>query len=264
MHIETIKAVWTASLKDKARLGVLSEAIIEGFYRAHVRPGDNVIDVGANAGRHTFPLAECVGADGKVFAIEALPTMMQRLKASAVKMGLPGIEFLEFAAGRESGKVTFYTVPDALALSSLKVRDNIATDHAMVPITVQMKTLDSLFGADSITFIKLDVEGAEFDVLRGARQLISRCRPAIAFEDGRGRSAELFGYTMEEFYGFFEAVSYSVFDLFGLPVGTALNKTNGPWNFFAVPKERAAEMRDYIWGAALLKLLAVPEDQSRQ
>ena len=57
------------------------EHMLEAFYRAVLRPGDGVIDVGAHNGRHALPCARAVGATGRVFGFEPLPIQYKALSA---------------------------------------------------------------------------------------------------------------------------------------------------------------------------------------
>jgi len=245
MNPSTLGDLWSIALHDHALLTKISEEIIERFYRAWLRPGDRAIDVGANVGRHLFPLAEAVGEAGHVFGFEPVPSLAAELQKEIQKRNLAGrVQIQQAAVSDAAGRLTFYEVPKALALSGLKVRDDLKADQQVNALEVDVVTLDETI-KEPVRFIKIDVEGAEFNVFQGARRLLMEQRPIVAFEDGRGRSAGLYGYQMAEFYEFFNACGYIVLDIFGFPIGNDMTKYAGPWNFFAVPKSNG-DARDVI------------------
>lgn len=83
-------------------------------------------------------------------------------------------------------------------------------------IDVQIRRLDDLISIgdmSAVSVIKLDLEGGEFDTLRGVES-IRRSKPFIIFENGLIRSATLYGYSWNDFCEFFAGVGYEVFDFF--------------------------------------------------
>lgn len=150
--------------------------------RTFVQRGDTVVDVGAHFGAYSLTLAELVGRDGRVVAVEPLRGCVQALEALQRSYAQIELHQVALGAGSEAAK-TFYIpllfgfVPEP-ALASL-VQPTMTHEALIVP----SGTLDGLFTrADRISFIKLDVEGAEFQVLRGADALLRSSRPAILME----------------------------------------------------------------------------------
>jgi FkbM family methyltransferase len=249
--------LWSASIARPTEWGQLSEAIIETFYRAHLRPGDLALDVGGNVGRHTIPMAEAVGPEGHVHVVEPIPYIADRMQANLEKAGVAGrVSVLRAAASHAPGQARFHVVVGAEPLSSLS-RDMAASRNRgeLREIVVEVVTIDQRFGALPLRFVKLDVEGAEFDAMKGAAGLLRTARPVLAFEDGRARAAQHFGYSLETYYRFFDAMDYVVLDLFGLPVGIEHGRHAGPWNFFAAPREAVADVRDLVQYASFSVLL---------
>lgn len=248
MKPDVLGALWSVALRDKALFAKVSEEIIEQFYRAWVRHGDVTIDVGANVGRHLFPLCEAVGSTGHVHGFEPVPSLATALDAQITKRNLASrIQFRQAAVSDAPGKATFYEVSDAPALSGLRARDDLSSDQKVRAFETDVVTLDTTIQGP-VRFIKIDVEGAEFNVFKGARRILESQRPVVAFEDGRGRSAGMYGYQLSEFYEFFATCGYVVHDVFGFPIGMEMTKFAGPWNFFALPKD-ATEARDLLISA---------------
>lgn len=149
------------------------------FLTALHRPG-TVVDVGAHAGLLTVPLAALPGA--RVLAFEPLPRILPALRAAVA--GLPVTVRAE-ALGDAPGRVTLSVpvvngAPDLQWASTAKdyaAHPHVAVERVEVPVT----RLDDL-GLTDVTAVKLDAEGAEYAVLRGARATLARCRPVLTLE----------------------------------------------------------------------------------
>ncbi len=252
MNAETLGALWANVLARKEVLSHLSEDVIERAYRLWIRPGDVAVDVGANIGRHTLPLAEAVGEAGHVYAFEPLPEMIMKLTSRVTASGLAQrITLKQMAIGDRIGTADFHFIHKAPAMSGLKLRHGLPEGTKTDVRQVSLATLDELLGDRLLRFVKIDVEGAEFSVMRGASLLMTRARPAFAFEDGRYGSAQLYGYKMSEFYDFFKSKNYLIVDLFGFPISDEMSKYAGPWNFFAIPNEALPEFGQIVVYAGL-------------
>lgn len=136
-----------------------------------VRPGDVVFDVGANVGSYTILASVLVGAKGYVVAFEPAPLNVTYLREHVRLNNLTNVQVVESAIARESGTVRFYLDPD-------RVKGRIM-EHGTS--TVKAMSID---GAVSLLMrkpncIKIDVEGAEVDVLRGAEETLRTIRPAL-------------------------------------------------------------------------------------
>jgi FkbM family methyltransferase len=156
-------------------------------YRRLVRPGDVVLDIGANVGSHTLPLAQLVGATGRVLAFE--PTAWAFAK-QRVNIALnPDLEariktFQIMLASRDDG-----APPDAVYSSwPLDEQEGLHHDHGgrmMSTVGCRQRSLDAFMaeiGASGVALIKLDVDGHELQVLEGAKSLLDRDRPRILLE----------------------------------------------------------------------------------
>ncbi|MFI5071363.1 MAG: FkbM family methyltransferase [Terriglobales bacterium] len=186
------------------------EQMLEDYYCEVLSPGDACIDVGAHVGRHTFPLARCVGSSGKVFAFEPIPAIAAQLRA-AIKAELDHheIELRECALADTNGEVDFVLVREAPGYSGLLPRhyDSEVTTEI---IRVNVQRLDDLASClPPIRFIKIDCEGAELRVMRGAKKLLKRDRPIISFECGDA-SLESYNYDAGDIFDFLDGVGYAI------------------------------------------------------
>jgi FkbM family methyltransferase len=169
--------------------GEFSEAEVT-LFRALVRPGDVVVDVGANIGAHTVALARLVGPGGRVIAFEPQRLAYYCLCANVALNNLHHVVCCQAAAGASERPLV---VPDLdpdreQNFGGLELGGSAAGRPGQ---TVPMRRIDGL-GLSACRFIKIDVEGMEREVLAGAAETIRRCRPLLYVEDDRrDRSAEL-------------------------------------------------------------------------
>ncbi len=140
-------------------------------FRAAVRPGDVVLDVGANVGAYTLLFGQWVKPGGRVYAFEPAPDAFAGLVRHVELNGLTDVvTFVRAAAGERSGKVRI--VSDGIAGTN---RVAFAADDAGGE-EVRAVSLDDFCGREGITpaLVKIDVEGWELEVLRGARETLRR------------------------------------------------------------------------------------------
>jgi FkbM family methyltransferase len=138
------------------------------FLRAYLRPADTVIDAGANVGFLSLLAATLVGSTGRVYAVEAHPVTASYLKQNAALNDFTNIHILATALGEQSGEILF--------TNSQLDDQNYVTAQATAGITVPVATLDRLFAdvIGKINLLKVDVEGYELPVFRGATEILKR------------------------------------------------------------------------------------------
>lgn len=148
-----------------------------------VRPGDTVLDVGANLGLVTFVLAAQVGPRGLVHAFEPIPEMCDLLERGISKNGLRSVQLHRMALGAETGHLTL-SVPREHAGSASFV-ENLGSENCY-RIRVPVRTLSEVMEeqeARPVRLVKIDVEGFEPQVLDGAKDFFTRTPPdAVLFE----------------------------------------------------------------------------------
>jgi FkbM family methyltransferase len=160
---------------------------------AFLNPGAVAIDIGANLGEWTVPLARAVGAGGQVLACEPAPIAAKALEATLGANALRQAEVIRCAVGDHDGSAEF-TVP---VVTSARTDTGTARIGAAGPgheaLSVPLNSVDSLIGKRGlrrVDLIKIDVEGHEKRVLYGAETTLSRFRPAIVIETGHEASGD--------------------------------------------------------------------------
>lgn len=157
------------------------EPHVERCLRQLLGPGDSAIDVGANLGYFSAVMAQCVGPSGRVIAFEPTPPAFARLSLCRALNGFTQLETRSHALGSGEGRVEIRYDPRLTGEASLH-RAATAKDEA---VTVRVCPLDLLVSSGEVPLpdlVKIDVEGHELEVLRGAHETIARARPAIVFE----------------------------------------------------------------------------------
>ncbi|HIE10370.1 MAG TPA: FkbM family methyltransferase [Kiritimatiellae bacterium] len=154
-----------------------------------IRPGDAVVDVGANIGFVAKIFSEMVGPTGLVVAIEPVPATYRLLVHNLKWLGIRNVVALCRAAGaeRETVDMVMPTREDGhvdIYLSRVvKSGECVSRGHRL---KVPAKPLDDLVAEARvdrpISLVKIDVEGSEVDVIRGARRLLETHRPALVVE----------------------------------------------------------------------------------
>lgn len=169
-------------------LGSFEPSLVKRM-RQLVRPGDVVCDIGANVGAHTLPLARQVGPQGRVLAIEATAYGVGRIQRNlSLNPELePRADVLHMILAEAETAPRPDTIYARWPLQSKKGSSLHPVHLGMLEQTgeAHMATLDEALaaqGVHSLAWIKLDVDGNELSVLRGATETLSRLRPKIVME----------------------------------------------------------------------------------
>ncbi|WP_310446586.1 FkbM family methyltransferase [Thiobacillus sp.] len=152
------------------------------FVSRYVRQGDTAFDIGANVGIFSVVLGASVGKSGHVAAIEPVFENVARLKKNLAKNDLDNVYVMPLALGASEGRLLLNLAKDA-AYHSLGVVEKAF--RADGDVFVEVRRLDDVWmemGRPVVSFVKIDVEGAESDVLRGAEAFLKACCPMLLIE----------------------------------------------------------------------------------
>lgn len=172
----------------------------ERMLRLLLQPGDTYVDVGANIGSLALCGSDAVGASGTVYAIEAHPRTFGFLTENVRLNRRKNVHSFNVALGSESG---------VLLMSDATSDDQNRID-AGGSVTVNVKALDEILSTvDQIALIKMDVEGYELPVLRGATKALSRAK-AVYFEAWDEHFAK-YGYRTADVLSLLRQMSFSIY-----------------------------------------------------
>ena len=161
------------------RYGEFSQGEAELFCRL-VQPGWTVLEVGANIGAHTVPLAKVAGPGGAVHAVEPQRVIFQILSANVALNALSNVHTYHAAMGRLASTIA---VP-RLNYAAANNFGGLSLEHALEGERVPLIPADSL-DLPRCELIKIDVEGMEGEVIAGAVRTIRRFRPVLYVENDR-------------------------------------------------------------------------------
>jgi FkbM family methyltransferase len=162
-------------LRDHAAMKLLTAVALQ--------PDGNGIDVGAHQGAVLREMAR-LAPHGRHLGFEPIPELRAGLEAEFASS--PKVEIRAEALSDSAGETTFHHVLTAPGFSGLKRREMSAGEDVR-EITVETARLDDILPGDFVpSLLKIDVEGAELLVLRGAAESVARHRPMIIFEHGVG------------------------------------------------------------------------------
>ena len=155
-----------------------------------VRPGDTVVDVGAHYGAYTIALARLVGPRGRVIAFEPLPRVYAELAAAT--RAFPQVTCVEAALSDRASEARALQVPLLLGSVPEPALASLAPPAGPGTVTmVRTERLDDRADAlDGLTFVKVDAEGHDVDVLRGAERTLRRHRPLVQLEANGAEALE--------------------------------------------------------------------------
>ncbi len=166
--------------------------------RQIVAPGDVAADVGANIGAHTVGIAKLVGQAGRVLAFEPQSVIFQNLCANVSLNSITNVDTFHCGLGDvpDTIKIPRYRYDQPFNYAGIGLDGNVDQGTA-----VEVKTFDDVFSYARLKLIKIDVEGMEENVLRGARQSIAKFKPVLYLENDRAdRSERLIELVMEMGY----------------------------------------------------------------
>lgn len=196
------------------------EEAVMRVIRELLKPGDTFVDVGANFGLHTMLAASCVGPSGRVIAIEPVPANLRLLERNLELNGFSSRVTVVAKAASDAAnrRVTLHGVQEGVSVAA-SMRPGEAQSGDVVADTT---TLDQCL-AESVPparLIKIDVEGAEHSVIRGAARTLSGPRPALLVEVHEFALKD-FGTSAEQFRGDLARLGYEerVIDVIEGPEG---------------------------------------------
>ena len=244
-------AWWLAGAGEVDR-GVL----LDGFERAELsfaqrflKPGMIVFDIGAHHGLYTLLASKQVGATGKVVAFEPSPRERKQLSRNLKINFCSNVRVETYALGAARSKADLYLVAGGEdGCNSLRPP---ATESGSSTLGVEVVRLDDWLEEQKIArvdFIKLDVEGGERDVLRGAEKMLERQPRPVIFAEVQDMRTEPWGYPAKEIIEHLVQRNYKWFkiDAEGWLIALDVSAAKFDGNFVACPEEKLAEVSPFV------------------
>ncbi len=181
------------------------DRLTKSIMKKVIQKDSNCIDIGCHKGEILQFILK-LAPNGQHFAFEPIPYLYTQLNVKFKNQA----RIFPFALSDKSGQTTFNLVKNAPAYSGINQRKYAVEKPEIEEIQVELKQLDEVIPETTqIDFIKIDVEGGEFDVLKGAKNLLSRHHPIIVFECGIGAS-EFYGTNPVELFNYLDNLNYKI------------------------------------------------------
>jgi FkbM family methyltransferase len=201
----------------------------QAVLRRFIGPGMTVADIGVNLGLYLAHMSHLVGSRGHVWGFEPNPALTPNLIRAAVQM--KNATIVPVALNERPGPVKFFVPEDHMMAS---MWDWTQAPKASDVLTVPALRLDDV-GLTAIDFVKVDAEGAELEIFKGARSALDRPdAPVVLYEALSAFGRDTFAAT-----AYLKALpmpSYTIFRL--LPNGTLTPFDRLDGNLVAIPKAR--------------------------
>jgi FkbM family methyltransferase len=225
-----------------------------------VEPGDLVVDVGANAGFFTALLGVLTGPTGRVLSFEPGANNLGRLKNNIALNKLANVTLIEQPASNVPGDITFFINSDDSGGNALwdvgTFPGNVKSAAAPQSLTLRATTLDvevERLGRGMPKLIKVDVEGAELQVLLGSAKMLAGCKVPFVIAEYHPFGLVKMGTSPEALRGFMESLGYSAFAMYYdgampklIPPGTELAIPSIVNLLFSTPAEVARVWSRYF------------------
>lgn len=204
------------------------------FLSRFLNPGETFIDAGANCGVYTIAAASIVGPGGLVLAFEPGQQVFAFLRRSVEINSYRHVRLFDVGLSETAGTAQLYTHPHGASSFSLGRPEGATGDS----FSIRIERLDDVLDAQGVKTahcIKMDVEGAEELILRGATRLFERCRPRVILEINPGATAAL-NLKPDGAWHFLEARGYRFVSIDAAGVLTDLASPPHEGNVVALPK----------------------------
>jgi FkbM family methyltransferase len=204
-RVRSIQTAWKRRKHPELAAIYDEPQCIEVMMRKVIRDSWNCVDVGSHLGSVLDEFVR-LAPQGKHFAFEAVPQ-----KAAWLKRKFPEATILNVALSDTVGQASFYENTDRSGFSGLQPHA-YEVGEGFKEHTVECKRLDDVLPSGYVlNFLKVDVEGAELKVLKGATAVVERCRPYILFECTRSGLIQYVTPPGDIFLFFVETLGYDVF-----------------------------------------------------
>lgn len=155
----------------------IAEREMQRFFATHIRPGDHVLDVGANIGFFTLVAAALTGPTGRIASFEPHPDNAEALRRNVIANELDQVEIVEAAVSDRTGESDLHVNTSDQVASLVVARTNETVSVQTVTLDDEIQRLGLRPG-----FVKIDVEGHEDAVVRGMNETLRTFRPIVVCE----------------------------------------------------------------------------------
>jgi len=211
---------------------------ISKLIRLSLRAGDNSLDIGGNIGLQSIRMSQSVGNAGKVYAFEPLQYLQEKFIKNMALNKAFNVTLLPYALSDTESEAEFNINKNAWNQGTFSLGASQGADKQTISIKVA-DALPEIKALPNLALIKIDVEGYEYQVLRGLTTTLKQHRPRIIFEYDGNYWAKT-GQRISDCYRFLQSLGYTLYQI--TPVGCELiSDINAivSGNLFCIPTDNA-------------------------
>ena len=179
--------------------------------RISLNPGETALDIGANIGLQSLRMSQAVSPAGKVYAFEPLDYLRNKFKKNIDLNKATNVTLLPFALSDTAGETEFKVDPTGLnqGTFSLLNSDGTHTQNVSIKIADELPEIAAL---KNLALVKIDVEGFEYQVLKGLKQTLTKHRPRLIFEYDENYWVRT-GQSITDCFAFLQALGYNIYQV---------------------------------------------------
>lgn len=175
------------------------------FLRKLLSETDTAVDIGANKGAYMYWMRQSTGFSGKVYAFEPQQELANYLSRISTIMGWKNIYVSDYAISSKSGTATLNIPGNSVSPSATLEPHQFKNTHQERECRTMM--LDQAIpSSERVALLKVDVEGHELDVFRGANRILNKDRPHILFEC---ETRHLISHSMDDVFVYLKSLGYT-------------------------------------------------------
>jgi FkbM family methyltransferase len=208
---------------------------INKLIRVSLKNGKNALDIGGNIGLQSIRMSQCAGDTGKVYAFEPLVYLQEKFNSNMLLNKVHNVTLFPFALSDEENEADFTIDKKSWNQGTFSLTNHITgteKQHVIIKVADNIPEIQAL---NSLDLIKIDVEGFEYQVLRGLKQTLQKHKPRIIFEYDQNYWINT-GQNIADFYIFLQSLGYTIYQV--SPVGCELLKNSAnieSGNLFCIP-----------------------------
>jgi FkbM family methyltransferase len=188
------------------------EEEINKLIRISLKPGDNAIDIGANIGLQSIRMAQSVTGAGRVFSFEPLLHLQNKFKRNVALNKFENVTLFPFALSDAADEITYSINENNWNQGTFSLQHKNAGTTAQQIVIKVADQLTEIQALQHLELIKIDVEGFEFQVIKGLEKTIKKHRPRIIFEyDNNYWNAN--GQDIGECFDFLKGMNYHLYQI---------------------------------------------------
>jgi len=183
-------------------------------FRKFIQPGGILLDVGANIGQYSLLASKLAGKTGKIYAFEPGQNIQPRLKKNIDLNGFENIEVVPCAVAATSGEMKFYPANEVgnqgvgSLMPAQEFRSNIRSTEGVDVDVISLDDFCEGRGIQHVDFLKIDVEGYDLEVLKGAEKLMKNNPDLVIMSEVEPINLEQLAITTKDFYAFMKSHAF--------------------------------------------------------